>query len=230
MSRVRSGDRLHDASGIGCGAVRTGVGLGLWARVGLGLGLGIGHVWLWASGGSCGACMCWCMCCMRATCEISCVQGAVMSARFNVRGLKVSLEAGVLCSAVTCGAWGAFVRREPGQGDVAGGGALGSWCMRGWAKQALSQGSVSTEEQPNPSRNLPATRHFRSASLPLFTPSSSLDFRGLRWQGRFNQGLMADYHLVSPRTNFPFTSPRRGYGSVPRVRQSLITRSGNKSE
>ena len=39
VSRVRSGDRLHDASGIGCGAVRTGVGLGLWARVGLGLGL-----------------------------------------------------------------------------------------------------------------------------------------------------------------------------------------------
>ena len=62
VSRVRSGDRLHDASGIGCGAVRTGVGLGLWARVGLGLcarvglglGLGIGHVWLWASGGSWG--------------------------------------------------------------------------------------------------------------------------------------------------------------------------------
>ena len=88
VSRVRSGDRLHDASGIGCGAVRTGVGLGLWARVGLGLGLGIGHVWLWASGGSCGACMCWCMCCMRATCEVSCVQGAVMGARFNVRGLN----------------------------------------------------------------------------------------------------------------------------------------------
>ena len=88
-------------------------------------------------------CMCWCMCCMRATCEVSCVQGAVMGARFNVRGLKVSLEAGVLCSAVTCGAWGAFVRREPGQGDVAWGGALCSWCMRGCAKQALSQGKSS---------------------------------------------------------------------------------------
>ena len=54
VSRVRSGDRLHDASGIGCGAVRNGVGLGLWARVGLGLGLGIGLVWLWASVGSWG--------------------------------------------------------------------------------------------------------------------------------------------------------------------------------
>ena len=57
----------------------------MWARVGLGLGLGIGHVWLWASGGSCGACMCWCM---RSTCEVSYVQGAVMGARFNVRGLN----------------------------------------------------------------------------------------------------------------------------------------------
>ena len=173
--------------------------------------------------------LCWCMCCMRATCEISCVQGAVMGARFNVRGLKVSLEAGVLCSAVTCGAWGAFVRREPGQGDVAGGGALGSWCMRGWAKQALSQGSVSTETaepKPQPPCNTP----FPQRVVTIVYPVLALDFRGLRWQGRFNQGRMADYHLISPRTNFPSTSPRRGYGSVPRVRQSLITRSGNKSE
>ena len=111
-----------------------------------------------------------------ATCEVSYVQGAAMGARFNVRGawprfnvrgLKRCLKAGALCSAVTRGAWGALVRREPGQGDVAGGGALGSWCMRGWAKQAVSQGSVSTEEQPNPSRNLPATRHFRAASSPF---------------------------------------------------------------
>ena len=34
--------------------------------------------------GSCGACMCWCM---QSTCEVSYVQGAVMGARFNVRGL-----------------------------------------------------------------------------------------------------------------------------------------------
>ena len=170
-----------------------------------------------------------------AACELR-----VRSRAFRVRSwvrvltcvglIKVSLEAGALCSAVTRGAWGAFVRREPGQGDVAGGGALGSWCMRGWAKQALSQGSVSTEEQPNPSRNLPATRHFRRGRYHFITPSSSLDFRGLRWQGRFNQGRMADYHLVSPRTNFPSKHPRRGYGSVPRVRQSLTTRIGNKSE
>ena len=174
-----------------------------------------------------------------ATCEVSYVQGAAMGARFNVRGawprfnvrgLKRCLKAGALCSAVTRGAWGALVRREPGQGDVAGGGALGSWCMRGWAKQALSQGSVSTETaepKPQPPCNTPFPQRRR---YHFITPSSSLDFRGLRWQGRFNQGLMADYHLVSPRTNFPFTSPRRGYGSVPRVRQSLITRSGNKSE
>ena len=81
VSRVRSGDRLHDASGIGCGAVRTGVGLGCGPGVGV---RDLGHVWLWASVGSCGACMCWCM---QSTCEVSYVQGAVMGARFNVRGL-----------------------------------------------------------------------------------------------------------------------------------------------
>jgi len=85
-----------------------------------------------------------------------------MGARFNVRGLKC-LEAGELCSAVTHGAWGALVRREPEQGGVAGGGALGSWCIRGWAKQALSQLCLD-EEQPNPSRSL---QHAKS------TPSSS---------------------------------------------------------
>ena len=141
------------------------------------------------------------------------------------------LEAGALCSAVTRGAWGALVRREPGQGDVAWGGALCSWCMRGWAKQAVSQGSLSrrknsrTQAATSLQHAIPQRRRYH-----FITPSSSLDFRGLRWQGRFNQGRMADYHLVSPRTNFPSTSPRRGYGSVPRVRQSLITRSGNKSE
>ena len=95
----------------------------------------------------------------------------------------------VLCNAVTRGAWGALVRREPGQGDVAGGGALGSWCMRGWAKQ-LCLKALSRRKQPNPSRNLPATRHFRSGVRHHFiTPSSSLDNRGLRWQERFNLGV-----------------------------------------
>ena len=47
-----------------------------------------------------------------------------MTACLNVCGLKVKANVGAwaVCSAVTCGAWRALVRREPGQGDVAGDG------------------------------------------------------------------------------------------------------------
>ena len=59
-----------------------------------------------------------------------------MTACLNVCGLKVKANVGAwaVCSAVTCGAWRALVRREPGQGDVAGGGTLELWSLCGWAK------------------------------------------------------------------------------------------------
>jgi hypothetical protein len=141
-----------------------------------------------------------------AACELR-----VRSRAFRVRswvrvltcvGLRC-LEAGALCSAVTRGAWGALVRREPGQGDVAWGGALCSWCMRGWAKQlclkALSRRKTA-EPKPQPPCNTPFPQRCRHHLLPRPRPLTS---EGLRWQGRFNQGRMEDYNLVSPRTNFP---------------------------
>ena len=71
-----------------------------------------------------------------AACEPSRVQGAVMTACLNVCGLKVKANVGAwaVCSAVTCGAWRALVRREPGQGDVAGDGTLELWSLCGWAQ------------------------------------------------------------------------------------------------
>jgi hypothetical protein len=142
----------------------------LWARVGLGLGLGIGHAWLWASGGSCGACMCWCMCCMRATCEVSCVQGAVMGARFNVRGFKVPGGWGV----VQCGdAWSVGSARKAG--------AWAGRCGLGWSAvlvvhERLGQtGCVSrlcldgrtAEPKPQPPC---ATRHFHNGVVTILLP------------------------------------------------------------
>ena len=91
------------------------------------MGLGVrGVVGLW--GRACaGAC---------AACEPSRVQGAVMTACLNVCGLMVKTNVGAwaVCSAVTCGAWRALVRREPGQGDVAGDGTLELWSLCGWAQ------------------------------------------------------------------------------------------------
>ena len=68
-----------------------------------------------------------------AACEPSRVQGAVMTACLNVCGLKVKANVGAwaVCSAVTCGAWRALVRREPGQGDVKGDGTLELWSLCG---------------------------------------------------------------------------------------------------
>jgi hypothetical protein len=124
--------------------------------------------------GSCGACMCWCM---RSTCEVSYVQGAVMGARFNVRGFKVPGGWGV----VQCGdAWSVGSARKAG--------AWAGRCGLGWSavlvvherlgQTAVSQGSVSTED----SRTQAATslQHAISAAVssPFITPSSSLDFRG----------------------------------------------------
>ena len=59
-----------------------------------------------------------------------------MTACLNVCGLMVKTNVGgwAVCSAVTCGAWRALVRWEPGQGDVAGEGTLELWSLRGWAQ------------------------------------------------------------------------------------------------
>ena len=111
--------------------------------------------------------------------------------------------------AVTRGAWGTLVRRESGQGDVAWRGALCSWCMRGCAKQALSQGKSSRTQAATTLQ--PAIS--QESALPYFiTPSSSLDFKGLRSREGFNQGRIADYHLavsLAPTSRPSAPAPRR---------------------
>ena len=142
--------------------------------------------------GSCGACMCWCM---RSTCEVSYVQGAVMGARLTCVGLS-SLEPGRYGDSVMqCGdAWSMGSARKAG--------AWAGRCGWGWSAglvvhERLGQTScvsrLSVSTQPPCNTPFPQRRRYH-----FITPSSSLDFRGLRWQGRFNQGRMADYHLASP--------------------------------
>ena len=79
--------------------------------------------------------MCWCMCCVRALACPGCGHDCVFE-RVWAQGLKVKANVGdwAVCSAVTCGAWRALVRREPGQGDVAEDGTLELWSLCGWAQ------------------------------------------------------------------------------------------------
>ena len=109
--------------GLGWGWVRVRERLvvALWACMGV---RGVVGSWGRACAGAC------------AACEPSRVQGAVMTACLNVCGLKVKANVGAwaVCSAVTCGAWRALVRREPGQGDVAEDGTLELWSLCGWAQ------------------------------------------------------------------------------------------------
>ena len=166
-----------------------------------------------------------------ATCEVSYVQGAAMGARFNVRGawprfnvrgLKRCLKAGALCSAVTRGAWGALVRREPGQGDVAGGGALGSWCMRGWAKQALSQAlsrrSLNSRTKPQPPCNAPNPQGRVVTLLPRPRPLTSEGCAG-KGVGRLSPCITSNHNVQAPAERVR----ERRYHEV--LRQSVITRS-----
>jgi len=111
--------------------------------------------------------------------------------------------------AVTRGAWGTLVRRESGQGDVAWRGALCSWCMRGCAKQALSQGKSSRTQAATTLQ--PAISH---ESCPSFYyPSSSLDFKGLRSREGLTKGvsqtITLQYHLAP--TSRPSAPAQRGY-------------------
>ena len=112
-------DRLHDVllSRIGWGWVRVRERLVVGVRGGV-----------WRRGCVLGACMC----CVRALACPGCGHGCVL----EMCGLKVkvSVRARSACSAVTCGAWRALVRREPGQGDVAGDGTLELWSLCGWAQ------------------------------------------------------------------------------------------------
>ena len=114
----------------------------------------------------------------------------------------------------------------PGQGDVAGGGALGSWCMRGWAKQAVSQGSLSRRKNSRTnqgSRNLPQHATFKNGVVTILSPRPrSLTSEGCVGKEGRTMGVLSPC-TVSPRPNVPSNCPRRGYGSVPRRRHSLIT-------
>ena len=71
--------------------------------------------------------------------------------------------------AVTRGAWGTLAKA----------GVWAGRCGLAWSAVLVvherlgqtgfvSRLSVSTEEQPNPSRNLPATRHFRSGVVTIY--------------------------------------------------------------